>query len=63
MEVIFAVIVLLSLIGLIMGIPVYFLWNWVVPDIFGLPEIGFWQAVGLSLLCTFLFKSPGASSK
>lgn len=63
MALIFAILGVLSLVGLILGIPVYFLWNWVVPDIFGLPEIGFWQAVGLSLLCTFLFKSSGASSQ
>lgn len=31
------------------------LWNWLVPPIFGWHLIGFWQAVGLLLLCKILF--------
>ena len=36
-------------------IPLYFLWNWLCPIIFGLPIITFWQALGLSFLSGFLF--------
>jgi len=32
-----------------------FLWNWIVPDLFGLRSITFWQALGLLLLCRLLF--------
>ncbi len=39
-------------------IPIYFLWNWLVPDIFSLPEIGFFQALGLIVL-TQCFTSRG----
>ena len=28
----------------------YFLWNWLMPDLFELPKIGFFQIVGLILL-------------
>jgi hypothetical protein len=31
------------------------LWNWLMPNIFGLPRISFWQAIGLLGLCWILF--------
>ncbi len=31
------------------------LWNWLMPSIFGLQRISFWQAVGLLGLCWILF--------
>lgn len=37
--------------------PVMALWNILMPEIFGLTTITFWQALGLSLLCNILFKS------
>lgn len=40
---------------LLVTIPVQLLWNWLVPVIFGLPKISFWQTVGLILLINFLF--------
>ena len=42
--------------ALIIGFPIMWLWNWLMPDIFNLPTIGFWQAVGLSVLSGFLIK-------
>ena len=41
-------------VGLLLGIVVMSLWNWLMPEIFGLPEIGYWQAVGLFILCHLL---------
>lgn len=38
---------------------VMLLWNWLMPDLFGLPEISFWQAAGLLLLCKILFGGFG----
>ena len=32
------------------------LWNWLMPEIFRLPAIGFWQAVGILLLSQILFR-------
>ena len=32
-------------------------WNCVMPSIFNLPTIGYWQAFVLSFLCGLLFKS------
>ncbi|MDT0604301.1 hypothetical protein [Thalassotalea castellviae] len=31
-------------------IPAYFIWNWIIPDIFSLPEIGLFQMAGLVIL-------------
>lgn len=37
------------------------LWNWLVPELFNGPLIGYWQTVGLFLLSKILFAgiSPG----
>jgi hypothetical protein len=42
--------------ALLIGGPLWLLWNWLMPTIFGLPHITFWQAVGLNLLSSILFK-------
>jgi len=34
---------------------VRWLWNWLMPGIFGLHAIGFWQALGLLVLSKILF--------
>lgn len=39
-----------------LSFPVKWLWNYVVPTVFGLPEISYWQAVALFILCGLLFK-------
>jgi hypothetical protein len=41
------------------GFFVMLLWNWLMPDIFSLRRIDFWQAWGLVLLSHILFKSWG----
>lgn len=41
-------------------VPVYFLWNWLMPELFGLTKITFLQAFGLSALCSCLFKSSSS---
>ncbi len=54
------------LIALVMAVPVYYLWNWIMPNLLTVPlfkEITLWQALGLSLLCSFLFKSSHTSKK
>lgn len=38
------------------------LWNWVMPDIFGLQSITYWQAFGLNLLSLFLLRFSVSSS-
>lgn len=42
------------------GFLVVALWNWLMPAIFNLPTISFWQAWGLLVLSSILFKGHGA---
>ncbi len=37
---------------------VFFLWNWLMPALFGLHAITFWQALGLIGLSWILFRGP-----
>lgn len=41
------------------GGAVMLLWNWLMPEILGLPALTFWQAAGLLLLCKILFGGLG----
>jgi hypothetical protein len=43
--------------GLLLAFHVMWLWNLVIPSIFNLPQIGYWQAFCLYCLCGLLFKS------
>ena len=45
----------IAAIGLLVGVVVQLLWNWLMPGIFGLPEISYWQGVGLFILFKILF--------
>lgn len=44
------------IICLIMALPVMWLWNWLMPSIFGLREILWSEALGLDLLFYFLVR-------
>jgi len=37
------------------GAVIMLLWNWLMPPIFSLGTINFWQALGLLILCRLLF--------
>jgi len=41
------------------GVIVQWLWNWLLPPLFGFRQIAFWQAVGLLALCRILFGGFG----
>jgi len=56
-------IALFAFIALIGAIPTYFLWNWLMPDLFELPSLNFWQAWGIFWLASVLFKGTSSSSK
>ena len=58
-----ALIGLIAIVIVILGYPLMLLWNWLMPVIFGLPEITFWQAIGLNFLSTILFKSTTIKNK
>lgn len=39
----------------VLGFVVMRLWNWVIPPVFGLHAIGYWQALALLVLARILF--------
>lgn len=64
MEVVVKILVgfgLIIAVGIIVAFPVKWLWNWLMPLIFELREITFWQALGLLLLSGLLFRSNSNS--
>jgi len=59
--VIFGAIAIVAL-ALLFGYVVMLLWNWLIPAIFGLGVISFWQAVGIVILAKLLFGGFGGGS-
>ena len=45
--------------ALVFGVVVMWLWNWLMPALFGLGSITFWQAFGILLLAKLLFGGLG----
>ncbi|KYG82525.1 hypothetical protein AWN68_14830 [Roseivirga echinicomitans] len=45
------------------GSVIMLLWNWLMPDLFGLTTITFWQALGLFILSRILFSGMGGKGK
>ena len=51
---------LMAALAFLFGLLVMVLWNWIMPEIFGLSTLTYWQAWGLVLLAHILFKmGPG----
>ena len=50
-------ILITMIMALVVGVVVKVLWNWLMPAIFSLTTITFWQAWGLVVLTHILFKS------
>ncbi|OUS00402.1 hypothetical protein A9Q86_10550 [Flavobacteriales bacterium 33_180_T64] len=64
---IFAIIVFgaIAITGLaiLFGFVIMWLWNWLMPLIFGLPALSYWQAVGLFILLKLLLGGCSSGSK
>jgi hypothetical protein len=55
---------MIIVISILMAWPTQILWNTcLVPAVDGLNFIGFWQALGINVLCSILFKNSSSSSK
>jgi len=54
------VLVLAFIFAAVLALPLMLLWNWLVPVIFSLPIIGFWQAFGLMFLSRLVLPSSTA---
>jgi hypothetical protein len=45
--------------AILFGFVIMWLWNWLMPELFGLPLISYWQAVGLFILLKILIGGCG----
>ncbi len=50
-------IFIVAIVSIVAAIPTFFLWNWLMPAIFGITKVTFWQAWGINFLAGILFKS------
>jgi hypothetical protein len=48
--------------AILFGFLIMWLWNWLMPDLFGLAPITYWQGVGIFILAKFLFGFGGGGS-
>jgi hypothetical protein len=64
LEVFFTTIGVLIVVAVLMAWPIQWLWNnALVGAIDGFNSIGFWQALGINILCGILFKNSTSNSK
>lgn len=59
-KVIFFIILGIGL-AFFVGYILMLLWNWLMPELFGLPALGYWQAIGLLLLAKIIFGFGGGN--
>jgi hypothetical protein len=62
-QTILTTILIVVVTAVILGLPLMWLWNWLMPTIFYLDEITFWQALGLNALATIFFKQSITNKK
>jgi hypothetical protein len=55
-----AVLMFITIAGVMMTFPTMWLWNWLMPAIFSLPPISAWQAFGLLWLSNLLLNRSGS---
>lgn len=57
------VIIIGAIVSIIMAWPVQLLWNTcLAPAVEGINQIGFWQALGINVLFSIIFKSTNTSN-
>lgn len=56
------VVFLAIFLDLILAFPLMLAWNHVIPGLFGLHALGYWQAFSLLIVSTLLVKSLGAAA-
>jgi hypothetical protein len=63
LTVILGTVTLLFVMAAVMSLPVMLLWDWLMPSIFGLREITWFEAWGLLFLSGLLFRSHTTKNK
>jgi hypothetical protein len=48
--------------GFVFGYGIKLLWNWLMPELFGIKEISYWQGIGIFILARLIFGSFGSNS-
>lgn len=48
--------------GFIFGYGIQLLWNWLMPELFGLNKISYWQGIGIFVLARMVFGSSGGNN-
>lgn len=56
-------LIAVTALGFLFGYVIMLLWNALMPQIFGLPSIGYWQGIGLFILARILLGGFGGGSK
>lgn len=59
----FGALLVIIVFSILIAFPIKWLWNGVMPDIFGLPEITFWKAYGMYLLFHLLLRGVTINEK
>ena len=57
-----AVAGIMLVVAALYAFPVMWIWNYLMPELFALPVIGFWQAFWGTFLCSLLFKSSASTT-
>ena len=51
----FKVLFLTVVFSLLLAFPTMWVWHWLMPAIFGLKTLTFWESLGMTFLCGMLF--------
>jgi hypothetical protein len=54
---------LILVLGLLWALPTMLLWDWLMPELFGLSTITIWQAWGIHVLSGILFKAKNTKKE
>jgi len=60
---IFSFILVTIILIILLALPTMLLWNYLMPDIFGLDTIGFWQALAITIFSRILFSNYNYSNE
>ena len=55
-------VLLMLFVGALYAFPVMWIWNYMMPELFALPIISFWQAFWGTFMCGLLFKSSNTTT-
>lgn len=56
------IFILIGVLALLMAYPTMWAWNYVMPYLFGLKTLSFWQAFSINFLANMLFKSSNTNN-